>query len=934
MNTSGDTSLQVQLPCLTAGGAKIFTRTAGQRALSGDEEFLRTHFPIQLLSYRSGSQAIWTEHDLLQQLLARESVGAGNRVYILYGAAGSGKSELLRWLHIHIQRQDSARAAVTTRITRTDLDIFHIVQRLQETYGLPPLREASLRRWEACRQKPRTLAKIIVLSALEQLLTSDEQINALYYQLIDIVQRNLERCFASMSQPAEDIGQYIELLSREDLQEMVRTSVVPLSLEYETLRFYLLRVLREQLLEGFEFSSTLQQIAHTVHRERGQRPLLLIDDLVQSIQLFASDILDYVITLEHGCWDVVIGITPHSLESTLRGKELLDRITYLDTIDDRVQKLWLSDEHGLSSSFLHEGNCAEYARRYLSEYKRHNRQRCDATCPAFERCQHLEPERSEHLLAPFNKEVLIRLFRSLPAGKGRARYFTLYLREILLRIARGEDLLNVLQEYIKTEWAVYSSDQLASRIYELYSSFLHEGTTSVLDPEAHEHLHQFFGRQPAHRHLPVVASLHKQSAESRMADARPDLDPGKEAIKAWLQGEVVNKQLLKTLRRGILKAIKEAYALDMLTRLHTARPQRVLRWAQTRLDTVPPVALEGIDDFAGLAIARTTGPLAYILHDFAGAGGWSEIELRTALLSHEAFPGLLFASSAYRSSVQHELERQLDMEIDTFAWALFLLALCFHRFPLELPAALQSQLATHLPSMLAYPGGLETLRPRLTNQQVSAIRRLFDDCFKLRENVYDGRRLAQIAARLPIHHAIALIQAIDASHIESDYRFNEEPLGVCVAAIQEAVFPPLAQLRSNPTVKAWLCAACQTASGAQGSWQAFASLVGLPGRSEACIDLFVQRCTPLDLHQALCLAYQCERAQHEHLLVQIHSYQESAALSPQARTFSAEELKILISLVQQDLTIPLSQIELSLLTSIAQRLPGLYYRLELRFQRG
>jgi hypothetical protein len=436
-----------------------------------------------------------------------------------------------------------------------------------------------------------------------------------------------------------------------------------------------------------------------------------------------------------------------------------------------------------------------------------------------------------------------------------------------------------------------------------------------------------------------VASLHRQSSEARADAARPALDPGKEAIKAWLQSATVNRQLLKTLRRGILKAIKEAYALDMLTRLHTARPQRVLRWTQTRLDTVPPVALEGVDDFAGLAIERTTGPLAYILHDFADAGGWSEIELRTALLSHEAFPSLLFASSAYRTSIQHELERQLDMEIDTFAFALLLLALCFHHLPLELPAVLHSQLDTHLLPTPGYPAGLETLRPHLANHQVSAIRRLFDDCFKLRENVYDGLRLTQLAACLPINRAFALIQAIDAAHIDSDYRFNEEPLGVCVAAIQEAVFPPLARLRSNPTVKARLLATCQIATETEGPWYAFASLVGLPGKSEECIALFLQRCTPLELHQALCLAHHLERAQYEQLLQQLRSYmepdiRESAAPSQNARVFSVEELKILISLVQQDLAIPLSQIEMSLLTSIAHRLPGLYHRLELRFQRG
>lgn len=352
------------------------------------------------------------------------------------------------------------------------------------------------------------------------------------------------------------------------------------------------------------------------------------------------------------------------------------------------------------------------------------------------------------------------------------------------------------------------------------------------------------------------------------------------------------------------------------------------------MDTTPPVALEGIDDFAGLTIKRSIGPLAYILHDFADAAGWSELELRAALLSHEAFPGLLFTSRSYRNSIQHDLERQLEMEIDTFACALFLLARCLHDVPHELPAALPGQFDIDPPPVLEYPAGLETLRPRLTTRHLSTIRRLFDDCFKLRENVYDGLRLAQVATDLPMNRAFALIQAIDTAQIAGDYRLNEEPLGACIAAIQEAVFPPLAQLRGSPTVRARLLATCQIASETESGWPAFASLVGLPGRSEECIERFLQHCSPPELHQALCLAQHLACAQHEHLLQELRLYQQSLAQSSQARAFSAHDLSRLIGLVQQDLTIPLSQIEPSLLTSIAAHLPGLYHRLEVRFQRG
>ncbi len=78
-------------------------------------------------------------------------------------------------------------------------------------------------------------------------------------------------------------------------------------------------------------------------------PILLIDDLVQSLSLYATDLLDYFLTLESGDWDVVVGLTPAAFEDSKRGRLLLQRISHLDTIYDRVEKLWLSDEAGQDS---------------------------------------------------------------------------------------------------------------------------------------------------------------------------------------------------------------------------------------------------------------------------------------------------------------------------------------------------------------------------------------------------------------------------------------------------------------------------------------------------------------------------------------------------------------------------------------------------------
>src|SRR5690348_9571803 len=105
--------LTLQLPCFASKGLNIFTTTADQRYLLGNDEFLRTHFPMQLRSYRSEKQILLTEQDFLQQFLQQNTLGVGNRIFILYGAAGSGKSELLRWLQTQIGIQDTSRAAIT-----------------------------------------------------------------------------------------------------------------------------------------------------------------------------------------------------------------------------------------------------------------------------------------------------------------------------------------------------------------------------------------------------------------------------------------------------------------------------------------------------------------------------------------------------------------------------------------------------------------------------------------------------------------------------------------------------------------------------------------------------------------------------------------------------------------------------------------------------
>jgi len=249
---------------------------------------------------------------------------------------------------------------------------------------------------------------------------SDDEINALYYRLLNVVQPNVERSFAAMAHSYDALGPSVEFLTREDLARIREETVLDIPLEYETFRHALLTVFREHLLEGMNLPDTLRLISEDLTRQ-GLRPILLIDDLVQSLNLFASDLMDYFITLEQGNWDVVVGLTPASFEVSERGRELLNRIAHLDTIDDRVEKLWLSDQRGHDSYFLDETTCLDFARRYLTEYRWQNSVAC-VNCPHHGRCMGLHGHDGDLFLTRLNQEQ--RCVCSAPCRMAREKRVT------------------------------------------------------------------------------------------------------------------------------------------------------------------------------------------------------------------------------------------------------------------------------------------------------------------------------------------------------------------------------------------------------------------------------------------------------------------------------------------------------------------------------
>lgn len=773
-------------PCIGEAGLEVFTTTANQRYLLGEDVFLQTHFPVTLRQFYPDrpSKAV-DEAALLEWLLRTEHAGPGNRVLVLYGAAGSGKSEMIKWLQVMMTHHAPARAEITVRIPRTELDVLSIAEQFHHLLTRSYFDERTYQRWETARRKPRTLAKLLLLTALERCLDADDQINALYYRLLDWIQPRIARSLALIEGNTEEDAQ-VELLTREDMEQLKGESALPVPLDYEPFRHHLLVAFCDYLLEGINLPETLRLISSDISQQRSMRPVLLVDDLVQSVNLFATDLLDYLITLDAGNWDVVIGLTPGALENSARGRELLDRITYLDTIDDRVEKLWLSDMQGHDSYFLNEANCHEFAARYLTAYRARNGWDCVA-CPYRTRCAGLDGDGQTPLLAPFNQAVLQRLYRGLPEGKGKARHLLKRLREILAAIGDGANPLNVLAHYVQSDTAVETSDDVLACIAELYGPPVVSAREMTLPSTLLAAL-GLPARPVTLRAEPLLQKAREpmQAQLDGVEEAGPAwiADADKLAVKAWLDKDTraINRQSLLPLRRGLSRWLRAIYPTDALHADGIARPHRVLCWTRTHLATQPPIHLNGVDEYAGIALSPDVGHVAFDLYRYARATGEEAKALSEQLAQDERLLPTLFAAADYRRQTMKQLEVQLGLSAEELALALYVAMLTVEGLPDQRPPGFDDAFWNDIASLCASRRMIT-----LDEEQRQAIHDLFDDFFKLRDNMYDGPQIARLLGRYTTEALLTLLAQVDVTQLDKDYRMGNIPLRDVLETIQEGM---------------------------------------------------------------------------------------------------------------------------------------------------
>ena len=730
----------MKLPCIKERGLKVFAATADQRISLGTELFLRTHFPAKFRRYRGQDLLeVKTESDIIDQLTNYQN-GVGNRVFILFGAAGSGKSESIRFIETTLKNQSNPSPVF--RISRTELDPVIILKKLKSITG-QNLEEDILIKWEILKKKPVTLANSLVWNALSEMFDSDEIIIPISYKLRPVIEKNLRKSFSDVTCREELERKRVELISLEELQEVTRSCAINMIINYEQLRKHLVDRLETEVLGGYSFVETLKEVGLCLQKASGTRPVLLIDDLVQSMTIYATDLLDFFITLEEGNWDVVIGLTPASFEASQRGRELLTRLNYLDTFDDRLYKLWLTDEFGYESYSVTEENAADYVKNYLLEFKKINGYECGVTCRNYKKCCSMHwGENDGVALTPLNRPLAKRLFVNLFKGKGQARHFIVTIGEYLTSLMKGE-AVSFLAERSSRENCVDLEDYRQRIFIETYMPL--DSSNEIKIPGQ---FLQLLGYKNAGGISVKITSLGSENVvePSAIIETNQIEKPEILAIRDWLEKKEVNKELLKRLRINCGIFLRELSSKIGVVRPYTSRPQGIIRRELNIEGYNLPLVIEGIDQFEGIQIRRAVGHQAFQFMKVRGLKGEGRQNLVKQLIANPEVVNMVLQTEKLHKAWLEQFEKELGISCCELSFLLYVFV--YHisllsNSPIILENKYKQGLLKQLPDQW-----VEAI-DEISDSEIAFVEGFFRDWFQLRENFYDGCKLEHLINKYP-----------------------------------------------------------------------------------------------------------------------------------------------------------------------------------------
>lgn len=748
------------IPCIDKESLMLLVGTADERFQHSPEYFRKTHFPqVMHRYYKNQLTAEVTEQELLSEL--KDVDTSSNRVYFIFGSTGAGKSELLCWIKDHWEIDKIKRPVI--RISRSELNPQVLIKKCYETTGQSLNIQIDENRWDLLLKKPITLINQMVWSTLAECLHSDEEIVPAALLIRPIIEKNIT-AFTKQIQKGK-IKKSLEIITFEQFQELMASTTVSIPIEYSLLQQSLVHKLDQFLFEGWEIGSLFKNLSKIL-KEQQIRPLLLIDDLVQSVNIYATEVLDQIVTLEEGNWDVVIGLTPGSLQDNARGSELIDRIQNLDTIDDRVKKLWLSDETGKAFYNLNRSQVIPYMSTYLKELKASRGYQCSESCKHYKECRELIPntneidnEQKEITLLPLNEPFVKRIYDGIPVGKSKLRYMILNAKEIIRFFHKGnKQQMNRIHPLISREIFAEHSDTFIKSLAEWYSR---EGAIeTIISNQFLSH----FGYSSDETTVKVLPLETRTSFEdismTQQEETRNDEHPL--SIRDWIEGKVVNTQLLEPVRLGVSCLVNDVVKATNMSRKFTPRAGAIIQRKEVENRSRYPITLTD-ERSISLNIGVRRGYCALQISNFQTLRPSEKAKKFQQIANELDVSRWVYQADELHEEWKRQLEEALGMPLSNFAFH-------FKRWAFRWGQVSDKDWAG-------------TMKSPFTKQLLDLSEQMFQDWYLLRDNIVDYNSI-QYLQNSEIDFESWLMD-LKIPRISEQYQMNNLSFYVLLSKLQE-----------------------------------------------------------------------------------------------------------------------------------------------------
>ena len=344
----------------------VLTTESRQKAR---ELFLQTHRPFRRIRLdfckEDGAAGAFITEDDLRAIVQSGSLQAHNRLFLIVGEAGSGKSELCQWLEYTVDLD----RCLPIHIPRSMTSAAHVVALLRENVG-------DSAAWSALQRAPlETQAEYIALSAVVLLYEQGSPALIPLDRWAGLLSSApLKRAVARHLIAAAE-GRWTDALLTDDAQVAALCAESDLAIDSDQLPTvaHELRRLLGRALEQTLWLGNVRALLGSLSEQalaQGRRPLLLLED-VTAFQLLGDRLLDYLLDLTSGHFDAVIGVTTGYERTRLASAALVGDLTH---VHHRLHaRCVLTDDHGRAYGF--EDDLVEFSRGYLSAVKEPNAQR-------------------------------------------------------------------------------------------------------------------------------------------------------------------------------------------------------------------------------------------------------------------------------------------------------------------------------------------------------------------------------------------------------------------------------------------------------------------------------------------------------------------------------------------------------------------------------